>query len=73
MWACPGSCFLAAADAATWLCAHGASVHACKADSWNDTALHYAAARGHADIAKLLLAFGADGSRHNFAGGLLAT
>jgi hypothetical protein len=55
-------------EAATWLCAHGASVHAQKNDGWHDTALHYAASKGHMAVAELLLAFGADAAALNFAG-----
>jgi ankyrin repeat protein len=55
-------------EAATWLCARGASVHAQKNDGWHDTALHYAASKNHMAVAKLLLAFGADPAALNFAG-----
>jgi hypothetical protein len=55
------------ADAATWLCVHDA-ISAQKQDSWIETALHYAAAKGHSDMANLLLAFGADPTATNFAG-----
>jgi len=61
----------ATADVAVWLCAHGASSNAQKQDGWSDTALHYAAAKGHGDVVRLLLAFGADPAAQNFAGGSL--
>lgn len=63
VWCCP------AADAATWLCVHGAAISAQKRDGWGETALHYAAAKGHPDIVDLLLTFGADPAATNFAGG----
>ncbi len=56
------------AAAALWLCREGADVQALKEDKWNDTALHYAAARNSADCVKVLLAFGADVSATNYAG-----
>lgn len=56
------------AEAASWLCAQGASVQAQKQDGWRDTALHYTAAKNHMEIAKLLLAFGAAPEALNFAG-----
>ncbi len=48
------------ADAVLWLCQRGSNVHAVKNDQWEDTALHYAAARGDMATAKVLLAYGAD-------------
>jgi ankyrin repeat protein len=67
---CFFACFLCViTDAAVWLCAHGADVRAQKQDDWGDTAMHYAAAKGHWDMADLLLAFGVDPAAINFAGG----
>ncbi len=53
------------ADAVLWLCQRGADVHAVKNDQWEDTALHYAAARGDMATATVLLAYGADPSPVN--------
>lgn len=47
---------------------HGATISAQKQDAWRETALHYAAAKGHSDMANLLLAFEADPTATNFAG-----
>ena len=52
-------------DAVLWLCQRGANVHALKNDGWDDTALHYAAARGDMPTAQVLLAYGADASPVN--------
>jgi ankyrin repeat protein len=54
--------------AALWLCQAGADVTALKDDGWRDTALHYAAARGHTEVCKVLLAFGALVEAQNYAG-----
>jgi hypothetical protein len=54
--------------AALWLCQAGADVTALKEDGWKDTALHYAAARGHTEVCKVLLAFGAPVEAQNYAG-----
>jgi hypothetical protein len=56
------------AVAALWLCQAGADVTALKADGWKDTALHYAAARGHTEVCKVLLAFGAPVEAQNYDG-----
>ncbi|KAL4527944.1 hypothetical protein Ndes2526B_g07735 [Nannochloris sp. 'desiccata'] len=52
-------------DAVLWLCQRGADVHALKNDGWDDTALHYAAARGDLGTAQVLLSYGADPSPVN--------
>jgi hypothetical protein len=56
------------AVAALWLCQAGAGVTALKEDGWKDTVLHYAAARGHTEVCKVLLAFGAPVEAQNYAG-----
>lgn len=53
---------------ALWLLAHGADLHAVKSDGWNDTALHYAAAKGWHLMVLVLLVHGADRTRRNFNG-----
>jgi ankyrin repeat protein len=54
--------------AVLWLLQHGASLGARKEDGWNDSVLHYAAAKGSLPIAQALLAFGADASAANSHG-----
>lgn len=49
-------------DAAAWLLDHGASVHARPPFDHSATPLHWAALRGHAEVALLLLERGADRS-----------
>jgi ankyrin repeat protein len=58
------------AVALLWLCQHGADVAAVKDDGWNDSALHYAAARGHMHCCQVLLAHGAQLDAVNYAGEL---
>lgn len=60
------------AGALLWLCQHGADVTALKDDGWKDTALHYAAARGHMHCCQVLLAFGAQLDAVNYAGTVAA-
>jgi hypothetical protein len=55
-------------QAVLWLLHHGASVSASKQDGWGDTVLHYAAAKGNAAVAKMLLAFRADAAATNANG-----
>lgn len=59
---------LMAADAICWLCQHGADCKRVKADSWKDTALHYAAASGRLPAVQALLAAGCDPAAKNYAG-----
>ncbi|KAJ3250339.1 hypothetical protein HK103_003630 [Boothiomyces macroporosus] len=42
------------AKAVQWLLEKGANVSLKKNDGWNDTALHYAAAKGHADVVAVI-------------------
>lgn len=56
------------ADAAAWLLANGADVHAQKNDEWLDTTLHYAAANGNLRCVQILLDRGANPCARNFAG-----
>lgn len=56
------------ADAVCWLVQHGADIKKVKADGWNDTALHFAAASGRLPAVQALLAAGCDAGARNFAG-----
>ncbi|KAF6262258.1 hypothetical protein COO60DRAFT_1677084 [Scenedesmus sp. NREL 46B-D3] len=56
------------AVALLWLCQHGADVAAVKDDGWHDSALHYAAARGHMHCCQVLIAHGAQLDAANYAG-----
>jgi hypothetical protein len=64
------------AEAAIWLLQHGADVNTKKDDAWQDTPLHYAAARSKTvqpasaalDVLRALIAYGADVSAANFHG-----
>jgi hypothetical protein len=64
------------AEAAIWLLQHGADVNTKKDDAWQDTPLHYAAARSHVwespeaalEVLQVLTAFGADPAAGNFHG-----
>jgi hypothetical protein len=51
--------------AVLWLLQHGASLGSRKEDGWNDSVLHYAAAKGGQPIVQALLAFGADATATN--------
>jgi hypothetical protein len=55
-------------QAVLWLLQNGASHRAIKEDGWNDSVLHYAAAKGNMAIVQMLLAFGADVSATNANG-----
>jgi len=64
-----GTCTSSPVTAAVlWLCQRGADVAAVKGDGWRDTALHYAAARGHSEVCQVLLAYGASLGAENYAG-----
>lgn len=62
-------CPFCAAASVLWLCQHGADTSLVKDDGWKETALHYAAVRGHTECCQVLLAFGADLEAKNYAGG----
>ncbi|KAJ3318202.1 hypothetical protein HDV06_000745, partial [Boothiomyces sp. JEL0866] len=53
--------------AVEWLLKNGADHSLVKNDEWRDTALHYAAAKNHPEVVKLLLQYGAQQVK-NFAG-----
>ena len=54
--------------AVLWLVQNGANVGKVKEDGWKYTALHYAACKGHEEIVKILVAYGAEIGLENFLG-----
>lgn len=47
------ACVTGKARAVSWLIKNGATVSSIKNDHWNDSALHYAAAKGHLEVVEV--------------------